>query len=293
MSNIAPVSPPTCLTDKARIIDQYILKYLPDENQYPQVLHEAIRYAIMAGGKRLRPVLGLMAYESCGGKGEEIFKAAVAIELIHTYSLIHDDLPCMDDDDLRRGKPTLHKKYDEAIALLAGDALHDFAFRLMAETGHAEIILELAVAIGTTGMLAGQMADLEAEGRSLNIEDIKYIHDHKTGKLIRGSVRIGAILAGADDEVLNAITCYGEKIGLAFQIIDDILDINGEEEMLGKPIGSDYKNKKATYPAILGLKKSQEIAGNLIDEAVDIIKSGISDCDNFIQMAHFIASRRY
>ena len=283
---------PVYMRDKKKIVDDYLLRYLPDATAYPQVLHEAVRYSVMAGGKRLRPILAIAAFEACGGTGEEIYKAAIALELIHTYSLIHDDLPCMDDDDLRRGKPTLHKKYNEAIALLAGDALHDYAFRLTAETGNTDVVLELADAIGTNGMLAGQMADMDAEGRELSLDEVTFIHVHKTGKLIRGAVRIGAILAGAGQKELDGITQYGEKVGHAFQIIDDILDIVGDTELLGKPVGSDSKNKKATYPAIIGLDKSREIALRLIDEACNIIKSSVSPSDTFVQIARFIGGRQ-
>lgn len=285
-------SMPAYMVEKREVIETYLLHYMPDVTVYPQVLHEAIRYSVTAGGKRLRPILALAAYEACGGREDVIYKAAVALELIHTYSLIHDDLPCMDDDDLRRGKPTLHKKFGEAIALLAGDALHDFAFRLTAETGNTAVVLELAEAIGTNGMLAGQMADMDAEGRDLTLDEVTFIHVHKTGKLIRGAVRIGAILAGADDRRLHAITVYGEKIGHAFQIIDDILDIEGDTEVLGKPVGSDSKNKKATYPAIIGLEKSKKIAMELIDEAVEIIDSSVSPSDTFAEIARFIGGRQ-
>ncbi|MFH1700293.1 MAG: polyprenyl synthetase family protein [Candidatus Zixiibacteriota bacterium] len=293
MTENTKVTAPAYLIEKSKLIEDYLLEYLPSPDVYPHVLHEAIRYSVMAGGKRLRPVLALAAYEACDGDGQEIYKAAVALELVHTYSLIHDDLPCMDDDDLRRGRPTLHKKYGEAIALLAGDALHDFAFRLMAETGRADVVLELAKAIGTGGMLGGQMADMEAEGRNINLKDVGYIHNHKTGKLIRSAVRIGSILANSNDKNLQAITLYGEKIGLAFQIIDDILDIEGDTNLLGKPIGSDSKNKKATYPSVIGLSKSHEIAGQLIEEAINAVESVLPKCDNFINIARFIGGRRY
>ncbi|MEZ5358932.1 MAG: polyprenyl synthetase family protein [Candidatus Zixiibacteriota bacterium] len=285
-------TPPAYMVKNREVIDKYLLKFMPDVHTYPQILHEAIHYSVMAGGKRLRPIMALAAFEACGGKGDDIYKAAVALELIHTYSLIHDDLPCMDDDDLRRGKPTLHKKYGEAIALLAGDALHDFAFRLTAETGNTEVVLELAEAIGTNGMLAGQMADMDAEGRDLTLDEVTFIHVHKTGKLIRGSVRIGAILAGASEQQLNGITLYGEKVGHAFQIIDDILDIEGDTEILGKPVGSDSKNDKATYPAVIGLAKSKQKAMELIDEAVEIINSSVSPSDTFVEIARFIGARQ-
>jgi geranylgeranyl diphosphate synthase type II len=240
----------------------------------------------------LRPVLALAAFEACGGEGEIIFPAAAALEFIHCYSLIHDDLPCMDDDDLRRGQPTVHKKFSEAVALLAGDALHDLAFELMAKTGRPEAIRELAEAIGTRGMLAGQMADMEAEGRTLTLDEISYIHTHKTGKLIRGALRIGALLADAEQAQFDAISRFGEKIGLAFQIMDDILDVEGDPEMLGKPVGSDSKNAKATYPGVVGMEKARTAVRGLIDEAIEIISRAVPVTYNFIEIARFIGGRQ-
>lgn len=292
MNKKAVMAPPSYMVEKREIIDRYINQYIPPSDQYPQVLHEAIHYSVKAGGKRLRPILALAAYEACGGTNQIIYPAAAAVELIHTYSLIHDDLPCMDDDDLRRGQPTLHKKFNEAVALLAGDALHDLAFELMAKTGNPLAIRELAEAIGTSGMLAGQMADIEAEGRQLDVDEITFIHSRKTGKLIRGTVRIGAILAGASEEYVEAISRYGEKIGLAFQIIDDILDIEGDQETLGKPVGSDSKNLKATYPGVVGLEQSRQAATELINEAIEIVVGIVSQPDNFVQIARFIGGRQ-
>lgn len=289
-SVLAPL--PAAVIRKKEIIEGYIEKYLPKDNVYPQTLHAAIRYSVMAGGKRLRPVLAMVAYETCGGHDEVIYPAAAALEFVHTYSLIHDDLPCMDDDDLRRGRATLHRKYGEAVALLAGDALHDMAFRLMAQTGSATAVSELAEAIGTRGMLAGQIADMEAEGRKISLEEITFIHTHKTGKLIRGSVRIGALLSGATPAVLESISRYGEKIGLAFQIIDDILDIEGDQEILGKPIGSDSRNLKATFPGVVGMDESRRIADSLIEEAIKISRTEIPDAQSFTEIAQFIRSRQ-
>jgi geranylgeranyl diphosphate synthase, type II len=293
MSKTMPMAPPEYLVEKRVIIEKYLDRFLPDPKSYPQQLHEAIRYSVLAPGKRLRPILTVAAFESCGGSGDEVFHAGAAIECIHTYSLIHDDLPCMDDDDLRRGQPTLHRRYGEAIALLAGDALHDLAFRLMAQTGSTQAVLELAEAIGTSGMLAGQMADMDGEDRQLSLNEVTFIHEHKTGKLIRGSVRIGAILAQAPGHLMDAITVYGEKIGLAFQIIDDILDIEGETATLGKPVGSDSKNHKATYPAVIGLEKSRRVAADLIDEAIEVIEKAVSYPSPFIQIARYIGGRQH
>lgn len=292
MSKLIHPAPPACLVEKRQTINDYLDRLLPQTENYPQALHRAIRYSVMAGGKRLRPILALTSYESCGGTNEIIYPAAVALELVHTYSLVHDDLPCMDDDDLRRGQPTLHKKYGESVALLAGDALHDLAFNLMAQTGSTTAVLELAEAIGTRGMLAGQMADMEAEGRSLSLDEVIFIHTHKTGKLIRSAVRIGAVLANASADKLDAVTEYGEKIGLAFQIIDDILDIEGDEATLGKPVGSDTKNSKATFPAIVGLERSKQMAGELIDQAVEIISRSVEQSEHFVQIARFIEGRQ-
>lgn len=292
MSKLLNATLPDEMLAKKEIIEKHIERYLPDTEKYPEVLHAAIRYSVLAGGKRLRPLLALVAYESCGGESDKIYKAAVAVEFIHTYSLIHDDLPCMDNDNLRRGIPTLHKKYGEAVALLAGDALHDLAFNLIGRTNRADAVSELAQAIGTGGMLAGQMADMEAEGRELTLDEVSFIHSHKTGMLIRAAIRIGAVLASADSQKMDAVTRYGEKIGLAFQIIDDILDIEGDEEKLGKPIGSDKKNLKATYPAIIGMESSRKIASDLVAEAIEIIDRVFPDPEDFISIARFIAGRQ-
>jgi geranylgeranyl diphosphate synthase type II len=258
------------------MVDGLLARYAPSVDAEPKSLHEAMRYSLMAGGKRLRPILCLSTFEYCGGQPAEhdapVHFAMAALEMVHTYSLIHDDLPCMDDDDLRRGLPTVHKKFGEALAVLAGDALHVVAFELMARTGCIASVTELSAAVGTSGMLGGQVADLEAEGRKVDRREIVNIHTRKTGALIRGSVRIGAILAGADQRTLARLTTYGEKIGLAFQIVDDILDIEGDATILGKKVGSDSKNQKATYPAAVGLKQARTDAAALIDEALAVFE---------------------
>ncbi len=276
-----------------QLTESLLDRYLPSPQTHPQLLHEAMRYSVLAGGKRLRPSLALASYEYCGGKAcstdDPIHFAMAGLEIVHTYSLIHDDLPCMDDDDLRRGIPTCHKKFGEAIAVLAGDALHVVAFQLMARTGRTECVMELADAVGTSGMIGGQIADVEAEGKPVSREDVIFIHTRKTGALIRGSVRIGAILAGADAPKLAHLTTYGEKIGLAFQIIDDVLDVEGDQEKLGKEIGSDSKNQKATYPGVVGMKKAREDASRLIDEALNCFDAYD---DNVLKyMARFIGQR--
>ncbi len=282
------------LDEKRQLVNSLIDRYLPPSDTDPSSLHQAMRYSALAGGKRLRPVLALAAYEYCGGEDNEdaqaIHYAMTALEMLHTYSLIHDDLPCMDDDDLRRGQPTCHKKFDEATAVLAGDALHDIAFELIARTGSTLAVVELAQAIGTMGMLGGQMADIQAEGKPVTREDVINIHRRKTGALIRCAVRLGAILAGADKETLLRLSNYGEKVGLAFQIIDDILDIEGDQETLGKKVGADTAKQKATYPAAVGLEQARRDADALIKEAVSVFAP---DDDNLLKsIALYIGQRR-
>ena len=282
------------LKDIQQRTDLLLEKYLPSVDLEPKTLHEAMRYSVMAGGKRLRPILAYSAYEYCGGSdfadSAPISFAMAALEMVHTYSLIHDDLPCMDDDDLRRGLPTCHKKFDEATAVLAGDALHDVAFELLAKTGSVEVIAELAHAIGTFGMIGGQIADVEAEGKDVSADDVILIHTRKTGALLRASVRIGAILAGANDKNLEKLSIYGAKIGLAFQIIDDILDIEGDQEVLGKTVGADSDHQKATYPKAVGLDKAREDAQKLIYDANCLFENKE---DNILKhIANYIAQRK-
>jgi len=279
---------------KQAYIDESLKACLPPEDRFPGELHRAMRYSVLAGGKRLRPLLAITAYETFDGRQQEIIDhAACAIELVHTYSLIHDDLPCMDDDDLRRGRPTVHKQFSESTAVLAGDALHDLAFTLMAETGSIRAVSELAYAIGTEGMIGGQMADVMAEGKKVSLEQIRFIHTHKTGALIRASVRIGAILARVDNALLAKLTVYGEKIGLAFQIIDDILDIRGDQKKLGKMVGSDCKKQKATYPGTVGLEQARKDADQLIEEAVTICRDINVGENHFKAIAEYIGRREH
>jgi geranylgeranyl diphosphate synthase type II len=279
--------------DKQReLVDEYLAKRLPSTDKHPQILHEAIRYSALARAKRIRPILALSAYEALGGADFEFaLPPACALELVHTYSLIHDDLPCMDNDDLRRGLPTLHKKFNEGVAVLAGDALHDLAFAWTAEAGNTQLVIELAQAIGSYGMIGGQMADMEAEGNPVNAAEIEFIHRRKTGALIRCSVRFGALLAGAAEKELSALTTYGEKLGLAFQIVDDILDVSGDQSKLGKSVGSDEKNLKATYPAAIGLEASQIEADRLIDESIAALESASVPAKRLIALAKFIGQR--
>jgi geranylgeranyl diphosphate synthase, type II len=246
-------------------------KYLPAETEAPVDLHKAVRYSIFAGGKRLRPALAMASFEACQGEGEtfreNILLASAALEMTHTFSLIHDDLPCMDDDDFRRGRPTNHKVFGEAIAILAGDSLLVYAFELLARTGHPECITTLARALGTKGMLGGQVVDIQSEGKKVSLETVNYIHNHKTAALIEASLVMGAQLAGADDDVINGFGAFGNKIGLAFQIVDDILDLEQTTEALGKDAGSDLAKGKATYPAVVGIVASKNEARQLVEDA--------------------------
>jgi geranylgeranyl diphosphate synthase, type II len=281
------------LHQNRELVDKLLDRYSPSEDNEPRSLHSAMRYSLMAGGKRIRPILCMASYEYCRKESSELpeslLKAMVALEMVHTYSLIHDDLPCMDDDDLRRGIPTCHKKFGEALAVLAGDALHVVAFDLIAQTGSIPAVLELATAVGTSGMLGGQVADIEAEERQISKAEIVNIHTRKTGALIRGSVRIGAILAGADHKLLSILTTYGEKVGLAFQIIDDVLDIEGDQNKLGKKVGSDCKNQKATYPGVVGLEQARKEATRLIDESLALFPETEDNMLKFL--ARFIGKR--
>lgn len=255
------------LAQKKKVIDEILDQFLPRPDVYPSAIHQAMRYSVLGSGKRFRPILALTVFEALGGQGEPILPAACALELIHTYSLIHDDLPCMDDDDWRRGKPTLHKAFDEAVAVLAGDALSALAFELLAATGRSDVIREVARAIGAQGMVGGQVVDIQTEGRPFAAEELEYIHSHKTGALITAASRVGAILAGAGERELVAVTRFGEKVGLAFQIVDDILNLEGEREKMGKRTGTDEAKRKATYPALFGLDRSKRQARRLVEEA--------------------------
>lgn len=264
------------LEERRVFVDEALERYLPGAGDHPKEIHEAVRYSIFAGGKRLRPILVLAATEAAGGQVEQALGAAAAIEFIHTYSLIHDDLPAMDDDDFRRGRPTCHKVYGEAMAILAGDALLTQAFILLsAEPASVDIdpearlrvIQEIAQAAGSKGMVGGQVVDMLYEDREVDLPTLTYLHEHKTGALIRGCLRVGGILASAGPEQMEALTRYGERIGLAFQVVDDILDLEGSLEALGKQAGSDLRKKKATFPALLGIEESRRWAQRLVSEA--------------------------
>jgi len=257
----------------------------------PALLVEAARYSLFAGGKRLRPALALGACEMIRGDDTPALPAACALEMIHTYSLIHDDLPAMDDDALRRGQPTCHIKFGEATAILAGDTLCTMAFDVLADTGSVEAVREVARAAGAAGMAGGQQLDLSAEGQQLDVDSLSSIHRAKTGALIRGSVRVGAMLGGADEAQLEAMTSYGENIGLAFQIADDVLDVVGEEAAIGKPVGSDVAHDKATYPALLGIDESRRLAEEAASAAIASLEQFGDEADAFRALARYIVDR--
>ena len=290
------------LSQGKEFIDAAICGYLPEETSYPESIHKSMLYSVLAGGKRLRPVLVIAAVEAVGGNREDILPFAVAVEYIHTYTLIHDDLPALDNDDLRRGKPTNHKVFGEAIAILAGDALLTQAFYLMTHSGLMSAIPpekllqaahDMTVAIGTSGMIGGQVVDIESEGKSIDAETLEYIHIHKTGCLIKACIRAGAILSQAEADQLEALSNYGAHIGLAFQIVDDILDITSDESLLGKDIGSDVDKEKATYPALYGLDESKKKAEKLVDEGITCL--GIFDdrADPLREIGRFFLQRTF
>lgn len=258
-------------------VDKALESFLSESGQFPETLHRAMRHSLFSGGKRLRPILVLAAAEACGGNRRLALPAACALECLHTYSLIHDDLPAMDNDDLRRGRPTCHKVFGEAAAILAGDALLTLAFEILARSASGsragETVRILAQAAGMAGMVGGQMADVEAEGKEVELPLLQYIHTHKTGCLIEAALRIGALAAGGSVAQQNALGRYGECIGLAFQIADDVLNVVGEVRELGKNVGTDTKRGKATYPALIGLAESRRHARDLVERGCNELAS--------------------
>ena len=285
------MSAPAFLAEKAVRVDAALEACLATWENVPERLEEALRYSLFAGGKRLRPALALIASEMISGDDSPALPAACALEMIHTYSLIHDDLPSMDDDDLRRGKPTCHKVYGEALAILVGDALLTMAFDVLAETENPTVIREVARAAGAGGMVAGQVLDLQSEGQRIEADELQRIHELKTGALIRASVRTGAILADADTESLARLTDYAEHIGLAFQIADDVLDVAGQESATGKPVGSDEAKEKATYPSLMGLDGAKGLAAKEIDAALAALEPFGAEATPLRELARFIVER--
>jgi len=274
-------SRPSTLEALRAEVEPALDRALPTESAWPETIHRAVRYSLFAGGKRIRPVLALAAGEAVGGGREEIMPLACAVEMIHTYSLVHDDLPAMDDDDLRRGKPTCHKVFGEAVAILAGDALLTRAFHLLAamppdwdETRIRRRVQATAVlgeACGTTGLIGGQVMDLESEGRAIDAGSLETLHRAKTGALLSACVRGGAILGGAGEASLALLARYSAAIGLAFQVVDDILDTTEGAEQLGKTAGKDEAAGKATYVSLHGLEGAREMAAALREEALDAL----------------------
>jgi geranylgeranyl diphosphate synthase type II len=290
----------TYLSRKKDIVDKTLEKLVPRADAFPPSVHEAMRYSLFAGGKRVRPILAMAAAEALGAKTADLLPIAGALELIHTYSLIHDDLPAMDNDDYRRGMATCHKVYGEAIAILAGDGLLTLAFEVLSDPQRLKavpagrliaIIKEISTASGVHGMVGGQVVDMESEGREVDFPTLEYIHTHKTGALIRASVRTGAIYARAGKRQFTALTHYGEMVGLAFQITDDILDVTGKREEIGKDVGSDIRKGKKTFPAFYGLEESRRRATEVADKAVASLQGFGRAADPLRELAKYIVTR--
>ncbi len=285
------------LATRTETVNRALDQFLPSEKTKPATIHKAMRYSLFAGGKRMRPALCLAAAQACGGREADALPLACAVECIHTYSLIHDDLPAMDDDDFRRGKPTNHKVFGEGIAVLAGDALLTQAFEIAAQAkgwprySHRDLILEIAKASGSLQLVAGQVADLEGEGKKISASELRYIHERKTSALLCCSVRLGGMSANCTSAQLKALTDFGYHVGLAFQVIDDILDVTQTSEQLGKTAGKDTAAQKATYPAIVGLEKSRKIAEQLTTKAFAALKAFKGKAVALEALAEFLLKR--
>ncbi len=288
------------LHKKKIIVDRSLEKLVPPATTYPSVVHEAMRYSLFAGGKRVRPLLAIASAEALGASSVGLLPLAGSLELVHTYSLIHDDLPAMDDDDFRRNRPTCHKVYGEAIAILAGDGLLNMAFEVLSDPKRLKIvpaarmlaiIREISTASGVFGMVGGQVVDIQSEGRDVELPTLEYIHTHKTGALIRASVRVGALYARAGKRQLAALSHYGELVGLAFQIADDILDLTGTREEIGKDAGSDLKKDKKTFPSFYGIEESRRRAVEVADKAVSLLKDFDRKADPLRELAKYIVER--
>ncbi len=286
------------LEEQKKLIDDTLDRLLPPEDTFPPALHRAMRYCLFAGGKRLRPILAIAAAEAVGGDPKSIIAQASALELIHTYTLIHDDLPAMDDDDYRRGVQSTHRVFGDAVAILAGDALQTEAFRILANGGSRHspdkllrIIASVAQACGSCGLVGGQVVDIQSEGKQIEPELLEYIHLHKTGRLIQASVMLGAVLGGAAEVQCRSLDEYGKAVGLVFQITDDLLDVVGTSEMLGKSAGSDEKRGKATYPALFGIEETKKLQQDLFGQALDHLKSFGSPAEPLRALARLIIDR--
>lgn len=287
------------LASSTATVNAALDRFLPQETSKPATIHKAMRYSLFAGGKRMRPALVLAAAQACGGKENDALPLACAVECIHTYSLVHDDLPAMDNDDYRRGKLTNHKVFGEGIAVLAGDALLTQAFEIAAQAkgwarySHQDLILEIAKAAGSLQLIAGQVADLEGEGKKTSTAQLKYIHERKTSALLCCSARLGGMSANCSAVQLQALTDFGYNVGLAFQVIDDILDVTQTSEKLGKTAGKDTKAQKATYPAIVGLARSRQIAEQLTNHAFAALKPFRGKADALEALAAYLLNRDY
>jgi geranylgeranyl diphosphate synthase type II len=282
---------------RAELVEKNLLVELKKNPALEEKLANAMEYSLMAGGKRLRPILLMASADAVNGTGENFLTVATSIEMIHTYSLIHDDLPAMDNDDYRRGKLTNHKVFGEATAILAGDALLTLAFEVMTRQENVEpkillqVVKEMSIAAGESGMVGGQSIDLESENKKIDMETLKKMHLGKTGALFKAAIRSGAILAGANSEQLDALTIYAEKFGLAFQITDDILDVVGDEKILGKPIGSDAQNNKSTYVTLTSLETAKNLAQQAVDDAVDALKIFGAEADFLRELVKYLIGR--
>lgn len=287
------------LSSRSAAVDKALDRFLPKATVKPTTIHKAMRYSLFAGGKRLRPILCLAAAEASGGEIEPALPLACAVECIHTYSLIHDDLPCMDDDDFRRGRPTNHKVFGEGVAVLAGDALLTVAFEILGTAATwprysmADLVKELATAAGSRWLIGGQVADLEGEGKKATIRDLRFIHQAKTAALLTTSIRLGGMSANVTPAKLEALTEFGQALGLAFQVIDDILDVTQTSEKLGKSAGKDIAAQKTTYPSILGLEKSRKEAHKLTNAAMDALKPFGKHGDTLRALADYLLNREY
>ena len=290
------------LADRKSAVDRALDRLLPPEDTYPRELNQAMRYSVFAGGKRLRPILALAAGEALGGDPDRIMVLACALEMIHTYSLIHDDLPAMDNDNLRRGRPSCHREFGEAVAILAGNGLMNLAYQILAEEGAKlhdprrmlEAISQLSRAVDRRqGVIAGQVVDLVTEGKSFTEKELRFIHSCKTGALIRASVVCAAIISAADPSAVKRLDRFGMKAGLAFQIVDDILDITGDSRELGKTAGKDREEQKATYPALFGLEESRRRVEVLVREAEKELEFLGEHGLRLKELARFISVRRY
>jgi geranylgeranyl diphosphate synthase type II len=286
------------LNERREAVDVALGRFLPDASTPPRTLHEAMRYSVFSGGKRLRPILAVTAFELAGGEGDAILAPAIATEFIHTYSLIHDDLPAMDDDDTRRGRPTCHRAFDEATAILAGDALLTLAFEIVAREERItperrlSIVAELAAANGLAGMVGGQVADMEGEGAAVTLEAVEFIHLNKTARPLKAAVLVGALAAGAPSDDVALLSSFGERMGLAFQIADDLLDVTGSEEEMGKAVGKDEGRGKLTYPAAVGVSGAAARAKELTDEALAALDAFGDRAWALREIARFVVARR-